>query len=534
MDQIATSTNFPKLEAGGLTDPDRHTRIIRWDQQGKVYQSDGATVYFDTGPLTSGGAIPVPPPGTTLILENGVTVTFGLNSATGQFHIGDFWNFAARTADGTVEALDQASPLGIYHHYARLAVADLAASPPNPVIDCRTPWPPPSTETSDSIHVLDVRLQRPASELPNDSTVQISQYIEGGLTIRVICDTPIDPTSAQSMTCYLTVDMPYLQDVLWAVGSQDTGTGQLLGFNPLILPAKVNVVDSEIDLTVLPLTARLLSDFLGSGTTSSLLTHLTLKGSFIWANDDPTIFLDGKAFGIARTDPDGIHIGLRLPKSGNGTLGTDFEMWFWLVRPVLVKSVTFSPDSVTAGQTGNGIVSLNGLSPRGGAAITLSGNSPSIGTVVPASVTIPEGQLAAAFTVTNTSVPAGAASAVLQVTASYSGSSQAGTLTINQQVVPTGLKFSPSPLSAGVTGVTSTGTLTLSGPAPAAGAVVTLSGNQSALVTVPASVTVAANQTSATFQITTLGNAGTGILLTVTATYAGHSVEGSLSITGIQ
>src|SRR5262249_37901806 len=40
MDQIATSANFPELEAGGLTDPDRHTRIIRWDQQGKVYLSD--------------------------------------------------------------------------------------------------------------------------------------------------------------------------------------------------------------------------------------------------------------------------------------------------------------------------------------------------------------------------------------------------------------------------------------------------------------------------------------------------------------
>ena len=535
MDKIAASTNFPKLEAGGLTDPDRHTRIIRWDQQGKVYESDGATVYFDTGPATSGGAIPVPPPGTTLILENGVTVTFGLNSATGQFRIGDFWNFAARTADGTVEALNQAPPLGIYHHYARLAVVDLAASPPNPVTDCRTPWPPPSTETSDGIHVLDVRLVRPASEFPNDSTVQISPYIEGGLTIRVICDTPIDPTSAQSTTCYLTVDMPYLQDVLWAVGSQSAGSAQLFGFHPLILPAKVDVVESEVDVTILPLTARLLSDFLASGTTSSLLTRLTLKGSFIWAQGDPTKYLDGKAFGIARMDPDGVHIGLRLPKSGNGTLGTDFEMWFWLVRPVLVSSVTLSPNPVIAGQTSYGTVILNGLAPRGGAAITLSGNNPSLGTVAPTSITIPEGQLAGPFTVTNTSVPAGAASAALQVTASYAGSTAAGTLTINQQILLTGLTFNPNPATAAIAASSiSTGTLTLSGPAPASGAVVTLSGNQPTLISVPASVTIPANQTGTTFPVASLGNAGTGAQLTVTATYAGHTVQGSLNLSGAQ
>jgi hypothetical protein len=533
MDQIATSAIFPALEAGGLTFPNRHTRIIRWDQQGKVYLSDGATVYFDSGPATSGGAIPVPPPGSTLILENGVTVAFGLSSAVGQFNIGDFWNFAARAADGTVESLNQAPPLGIHHHYARLAVVDLAASPPNPVSDCRTPWPPPSTQTSDGIHVLDVRLAQPASELPNDSSVQISQHIEVGLTIRVICDGPIDPISAQSTTCYLTVNMPYLQDVLWVVGSQNTGTAELFGFHPLILPAKVRAVESEIDLTVLPLTARLLYDFLASGPTSSLLTRLTLKGSFIWAKDNPTIYLDGKAFGIARTDPDGVHIGLHLPKSGNGTLGSDFEMWFWLVRPVLIQSVTFSPNSVMAGQTANGTVTLNGLAPRGGAVITLSGNNSSIGTVVPTSVTVQEGQLTAPFTVTNTSVPAGAASASLQVTASYPGSSAVGTLTINQQVLLTGLTFNPNPLSAAVAGITSTGTLTLSGPAPAGGAMVTLSGNQPNFVSVPASATIPANQPNTTFAVTTLGNAGTGVQLQVTATYAGQSVQGFLNLRGI-
>jgi hypothetical protein len=525
MDQITTSANFPALQPGGLTDPDRHTRIIRWDQQGKVYQSDGATVYFDTGPAASGGAIPVPPAGTTLILENGVTVAFGLITG-GQFNIGDFWIFAARAADGTVENLNQAPPLGIHHHYARLAVVDLAGSPPNPVIDCRTPRLP------SSIHVLDVCLADPPSQLLNDGSVQIPPF---GFRIRVICDAPIDPISAQPTTCYLTVDMPYPQNVLWAMASENAGTALTLGFHPLILPAEVSVSESEIDVTVLSPTLQPLYAFLEYGNTSSLLTHLTLKGSFIWAQGLPTKYLDGKAFGIARTDPDGVHIGLRLPKSGNGTLGSDFEMWFWIVRPVTISSVTFSPNPVIAGLSVSGTVTLDGYAPRGGAAITLSGNDPSAGTIVPISGTIQEGGLTAEFNITNTSVPPGAASVSLQVTASYAGSSAVGTLIINQQVLPTGLTFTPNPIFAAAAGVTSTGTLTLSGPAPASGAVIILSGNQPNVVRVPASVTIPANQTSATFTVTTITAIDVNYLaLQVTATYAGHTVQATLNMSGNQ
>jgi hypothetical protein len=82
-----TAASFPLL-AGGLTDPARHTRITRWDQSGKVYLSDGATLYFDVD--GSAGDIPIPPAGTILVLENGVTVSFGSNAANGSLKSGDF------------------------------------------------------------------------------------------------------------------------------------------------------------------------------------------------------------------------------------------------------------------------------------------------------------------------------------------------------------------------------------------------------------------------------------------------------------
>ncbi len=99
---------------------DRHTKIKRWDQ----------TVSNSTDPGTglsqvdaASGLIPIT--ATTLELEDGVRVTFALAGA-GEFHVGDYWVFAARTADGSVELLNAAPPRGILHHYAHLAViADL-------------------------------------------------------------------------------------------------------------------------------------------------------------------------------------------------------------------------------------------------------------------------------------------------------------------------------------------------------------------------------------------------------------------------
>ena len=118
--------SFP-VNSTGLTDASRHTRLTRWDQSGKVFESDGVTVWVDLNAPGSTGDIPVPPPGTTLILEDGVTIFFGVVSGGRPFASGDNWVFAARATDGTVEFLAQAPPRGIHHHFARLAVMGLSS-----------------------------------------------------------------------------------------------------------------------------------------------------------------------------------------------------------------------------------------------------------------------------------------------------------------------------------------------------------------------------------------------------------------------
>jgi len=130
-----TLTDTTSFSTGQPT-PDSHTRIVRWDQRGQVYLADGKTVWWDLGVSGSHG-IPVPGPDTTLILESGVTVTFSLSSPTGAFNPGDFWTFAARTADASVQELTNAPPQGIHHHYTKLSIVTF----PTSATDCRTPFP---------------------------------------------------------------------------------------------------------------------------------------------------------------------------------------------------------------------------------------------------------------------------------------------------------------------------------------------------------------------------------------------------------
>jgi hypothetical protein len=109
-----TAGLFP-TDGQGIPDPNRHTRIRRWDQAGAA------------------GDITVPANGSQVMLENGVLVSFGMDPAGGDFRVGDYWAFAARTTDASIEILTDAPPSNIHHHYAKLAVF----TPPATIEDCR-------------------------------------------------------------------------------------------------------------------------------------------------------------------------------------------------------------------------------------------------------------------------------------------------------------------------------------------------------------------------------------------------------------
>ncbi len=128
--------NVFDTDAQGNTDPARHTRVRRWDQSGQVRDTNG-NLLVDLNAPGSKGVIPVPAGGTSIVLEDGVQITFD-TPAGGNYKIADYWNFAVRTADASVEKLQKAPPLGGHHHFCRLGLVTFPAS----VTDCRTLWPP--------------------------------------------------------------------------------------------------------------------------------------------------------------------------------------------------------------------------------------------------------------------------------------------------------------------------------------------------------------------------------------------------------
>jgi len=87
----------------------------------------------------------------------------------------------------------------------------------------------------------------------------------------------------------------------------------------------------------------------------------------------------------------------------------------------------------------------------------------------------------------------------VNISASYGGRTQSVSLTVLPSSVVSSLSVSPASVKGGTA---ATGTVTLNGPAPAGGAQVALSRDNPA-VHVPATVTVAAGATSATFNVTT-------------------------------
>ncbi len=134
------------------------------------------------------------------------------------------------------------------------------------------------------------------------------------------------------------------------------------------------------------------------------------------------------------------------------------------------------------------------------------------------------------ISVTFTPSAAGSRTASVTITDDASDSPQAVSLTgtgAAAGVALSSLTLSPTSVKSGVS---STGTVTLSGAAPTGGAVVTLSSSNTTVATVPASVTVKAGATTATFTVSTK-RVRNNTSLTISATYQGVTKTATLTVT---
>jgi hypothetical protein len=140
--EAAVEADLIPSGAPGDTLASRHTRLIRWDQRGIIRLDDG-TEWTDLDADTADGLIPVPPAGSTVVLESAITVAFNTAPGPGGFREMDHWRFAARTAGTQIEILNTAPPEGIQRHHARLALLRPGTpNQPGNITDCRIFWPP--------------------------------------------------------------------------------------------------------------------------------------------------------------------------------------------------------------------------------------------------------------------------------------------------------------------------------------------------------------------------------------------------------
>lgn len=184
-----------------------------------------------------------------------------------------------------------------------------------------------------------------------------------------------------------------------------------------------------------------------------------------------------------------------------------------------LAGVSLDPSAVVAGATATGTVTLSAAAPPHGSAVSLSSNAPPAS--VPPSVTVVEGQTTATFDVATSAVNT---STSATITAQY-GATHTATLTITPAVDLSSLSVTPGAVIGGATG---TGTVTLSSSAPAGGITVTLS-SSNALATVPASVTVPAGATTASFAIITSTTA-TSSDAVINGTFSSVSRSATLTI----
>lgn len=169
-----------------------------------------------------------------------------------------------------------------------------------------------------------------------------------------------------------------------------------------------------------------------------------------------------------------------------------------VVTPGILVDFTIDPSTVKGGSSTlvQGIVTINGPAPTGGTVVALQ-SADTAKAEVPATVTIPAGSVSAAFTIThkaqhdNTSV---------DISAKSGGVTMVKTLNILAPVLTSLTLNRDNVVGGSATAVT--GTVTLDGPAPAGGAVVSLSSSDTAAATVPATVTVPAGATSVNFTVT--------------------------------
>jgi len=181
-----------------------------------------------------------------------------------------------------------------------------------------------------------------------------------------------------------------------------------------------------------------------------------------------------------------------------------------VVPPAQVVALSVAPSTVIGGNSVVGTVTLSVPAPQFGTNVMLQSSNTQLAQVGN-TVTVTQGNTIANFAVTTLPVTT---AQMATVTATLGTSSQQAAFSITP--VPPDLRLLYLNPATVQTGLTSTGTVVLTQPAPAGGLTVSLASATTSTATVPASVTVPAGATSATFLVRALPGLTTATTVQIT------------------
>jgi hypothetical protein len=419
IDHVNAATRVVSLKTAP-TAVNRNPKLRRWDSAGPVT----ALV-----PTTNNGFI---------ALENGVEVKF----ETGNYKSGDYWLIPARIATGSIEwpFTSPQPPLGVVHHYSRLAVATLAAGKLS-LQDCRKIFAA-LADAPPAVHVRGMNWM-------NDDVVSQDFLQTSGLQVFFDGAVTPPPTDGTSGVVVVNLEMPLVvkpplttvdQPVTAQFAAILNGDMSFPGGNSLLWkPAKSG---AEI---------KSLIAYLVSQQVSRVRVRYSLKGRALWQDqgNNVRVYVDGHALGTSGQRADGTpRIDLLLP-SGDRRQTSDFDSWFYVqlqIPPSNLVGVSFSAPAVLAGATLNGVVTLDFPAPApNGVSVKLTSSASQV-TPQPATVTVPPGQIQQSFMVATNGTGLGG-SITVTITAAAGNQTQTGNFTL--QVISIAISPTQLTLNAG-------------------------------------------------------------------------------------
>lgn len=192
------------------------------------------------------------------------------------------------------------------------------------------------------IHITDVSIGK--IDPANDRQVDLQFLIDPGIVVTFDNDSKQKLLKLDRPICFVTMEVPQSlsrQGFFDAKPTLAAAAPIFVAFYQLIrLDSEIVIGDNSLDWRPAQGSALWLQNelpvLLEAVGNPLVLTRFTILGNF--AGTD-TLYLDGEAFRNLKSGPGG-PVDLLLP-SGDGKRGGNFEMWFWLKVPPIVRITSF-------------------------------------------------------------------------------------------------------------------------------------------------------------------------------------------------